>query len=597
MVINDILIPIKYVVNYNDSANKVISEFCSRNMLEAPVMNGKDIIGILALEDLYEYIQGEMDPKTLISGIRISEKTIVNVSDSISEIEKLKFNKAIVIDENHEALGIIRKQDIMLLKLYELNYKDNNTSYKLESLKESLLMSDFGVEIMDFMTDGIYITDGKGVTIYVNKAYTNVSGLNKEDLIGRDMIDLIKAGYFEDSASLKVIKTKEPVSIIDKYRNGNTCLATSSPVLDNQGKIIYIVTNIRDMTELYYLKKRVEEANKINREYRAQLDKFQNSEFESNRIIGTSKQIKDILEMITYIANVDTTVLIQGETGVGKEVFAKEIHLRSDRKNDPFIKVNCSAIPDSLFESQLFGYEKGAFTGAVNSGRQGIFETASGGTLLLDEISEIPLNIQPKLLRVLQEKQIMRVGSSKSIDVDVKIIAATNKNLWDEVKEGRFREDLYYRLNIIPIKIPPLRDRVEDIKHLSHYFLEVYNGKYSKSKTLTVGAIELLESMEFKGNVRQLKNLIERIVLVCMKETISDEDILTHISSSEFDKNKSIIRNLDDELNLNQAMNILEEHLVSNALQKHKTTRKAALALGISQPSIVRKAQKYNIKI
>lgn len=599
MTIEHLLIPVKFVVDNSNTIEHTIKEFFNRGLTEAPVVNGKKFLGVLSLNDLYRFAeQNNNEIKKPISEVPITEKLIINLKDSISKIEKYDFNRAIVINDDSGLIGIIRKQDLIVLKLHEMYNNKIKDLKKIEDIKASFLMSDIGREVMDFMKDGVYVTDSKGVTIYVNNSYTVLSGLNKDDLIGKAMNDLINLGYFEDSASLKVLETRKPITIIDKYSNGNTCLATSSPVFDSYGNITFVVTNVRDVTELIHLKERLEKTSKENKKYKEQIEILRKEGVDANKIIGNSKQIREILEMISYIADVDTTILIQGETGVGKEVFAKEIHSLSDRRDKPFIKINCSAIPDSLFESQLFGYEKGAFTGAINSGKEGLFETANGGSLLLDEIGEIPLNIQPKLLRVLQEKQIMRVGSSKSVDIDVRIIVATNKNLWDEVQAGRFREDLYYRLNIIPIKIPPLRERVEDIKYLSYFFLERYNLKYNKNKNLSLDAIHLLESMEFKGNVRQLKNLIERIVLVCPNENIEYGDIITHISSNEFIES-GITSNFDTimEVDLKSALTKLEEDLINDALSRHKTTRKAAKALGISQPSIVRKAQKYNIKL
>lgn len=597
MYLKDVVIPVKIILNCEDTISHVIDEFCNNGITEAPVVKEDGQMGIISIFDLYDYIKRSKNIEQTISHLYNKENISIRVNDSLENIEKISFDTALVYGEDDALVGLIRKSDIMMVKLCRTSGKAAANKNKIAGFKSNFLISHMGKEIMDFMNDGIYITDNKGVTLYVNEAYTQVSGINSSELVGREMSELIRAGYFEDSASLKVLKTHRPFSIIDRYKNGRTCLATSSPVFDENGNIIIVVTNLRDMTELLNLKTKVEETSRLNREYLNELEKFKN-ENSNHRIIGESKQIKDIHDTISYISNVDTTILIQGETGVGKEIFAKEIHEKSARRHKKFIKVNCAAIPENLFESELFGYEKGAFTGAANTGKAGFFEVADGGTILLDEIAEIPVNIQPKLLRVLQEKQIMRVGATSPIDIDVRIIAATNRELWKQVKKGEFREDLFYRLNIVPITIPPLRERKEDIRLLSVHFLETYNNKYGKNKELTGSALNLLESMELKGNVRQLKNIIERIVLVCTEPYIADVDILKLIENKEAEIfYRTGERITGENMTLNDAVSVLEESLVRNALNKYKTTRKAAAALGVSQPSVVRKAKRYGITI
>lgn len=368
----------------------------------------------------------------------------------------------------------------------------NNSKAFGVSNKDNFKLSKVESSILDSMHDGVYITDSKGNTIFINKAYTRISGIKKEDVIGLHMKELIEQGFFSESASLIALERDESVTMIDKFNNGKRCLITSSPVHDENENIIMIVTNLRDMTELINLKSKVEQSETLNMKYYSELEKLRKEYFIGRDVIGNSKEIKEVLEIVSKVSEVDATVLITGETGVGKEVIAKEIHKNSLRKNGPFIKVNCASIPDTLFESELFGYEKGAFTGATNNGKLGMFELADRGTILLDEIGEIPLNIQSKLLRVLQEKQITRVGGTKVQKIDVRILAATNLDLKKQVEKGLFREDLYYRLNVIPIRVPALRERKDDIILLAIHFLDFYNSKYSKNKTLDHSAAELL---------------------------------------------------------------------------------------------------------
>lgn len=443
------------------------------------------------------------------------------------------------------------------------------------------------------MHDGVYITDNRGNTLFINDAYTRMSGLKKEEVIGNNLGDLISRGFFLESASLKVIERDEPVTIVDKFRNGKRCLITSSPVHDENGKIIMVITNLRDMTELIYLKKKLDQAEEEMNKYSEQLRSNRLSHIES-KFIGHSKEIKDIKETIEKISDVDATVLIYGETGVGKEVVAQRIHRSSNRWDKPFIRVNCASIPETLFESELFGYEKGAFTGASSNGKPGFFELADKGTILLDEIGEIPLNIQSKLLRVIQEKEITRIGGTISKNIDVRILAATNGNLQKKVKRGLFREDLYYRLNVIPIFVPPLRERKDDIELLASYFLDIYNKDYNKEKKLEDTALRLLRAYSWPGNVRELKNVVERMVLICSDDIISSESILKINDRNDLDK---INISYDKEITLDKAVASVEKQLIERALKSYGTTRKAAEKLDVSQPTIVRKAHKYGINL
>lgn len=310
-----------------------------------------------------------------------------------------------------------------------------------------------------------------------------------------------------------------------------------------------------------------------------------------NQLIGNSKSIIDIRTMIEKIASTDATVLIVGESGCGKEIVAREIHNLSNRSNSNYMKINCAAIPDNLLESELFGYEKGAFTGANLKNKQGLFELTSEGTLLLDEIGEMPLNLQSKLLRVLQEKEFMRLGGQQNINVNTRILAASNRNLLSMVEKGLFRMDLYYRLNVVPIYVPPLRERKEDIGLLSQHFLKHFNSKYSKKKYFTEDGIIFLENRQWLGNVRELMNSIERLVIICNDDKFDVSTMKTLIASPDASF-KSDIESLDS---LEQMMETFEKRIIEDALKKYKTTYKAAESLGINQSTLYRKAKKYKI--
>lgn len=315
-------------------------------------------------------------------------------------------------------------------------------------------------------------------------------------------------------------------------------------------------------------------------------------------VIGKSKQIIDIVDTIKTVAPTTATVLLTGESGVGKEVFAKAIHELSDRKDKPFIKLNCAAIPEELLESELFGYEKGAFTGA-NSTKKGKFELADGGTIFLDEIGDMPLLLQSKILRVLQEKEIERLGSSKPIKIDVRIIAATNKNLEKMVYEGTFREDLFYRLNVVSIYIPPLRERKEDIQLLIIYFLEKFNKIYGKDITISYQLLNALVDFDWPGNVRQLQNTIERMVILAKSSRLDLDDLPIDIKNKLKESKASITKTeieYSDNVILPKTVEELEVNAIKRALEESGfIIKKAAQILGITPRQLRYRMDKYKI--
>jgi len=288
---------------------------------------------------------------------------------------------------------------------------------------------------------------------------------------------------------------------------------------------------------------------------------------------------------------VDSTVLLVGESGVGKEVFAQAIHEFSQRKNEPFIRVNCGALPESLIESELFGYEKGAFTGADQKGKPGMFEMAHKGSIFLDEITELPYNMQVKLLRVLQEKEIMRVGGTRTIPVDVRIIVATNQNMKELVKNQKFREDLYYRLYVVPIDIPPLRKRIADIIPLAIHFLKEFNRMYGLEKSINRDALHMLEGYSWPGNVRELQNVIERLVVKTRADSIGTQDVIPNLFKEEpiVRENKAVVLDI---MPLKEAAEEVENQLISLALKKYGTAARVAKILGVSPATVSRRMQR-----
>lgn len=452
--------------------------------------------------------------------------------------------------------------------------------------------------ILEYSHDGLWIMDGAGITLRVSKSWQNFSGIDREEVIGRSVYEIVAEGYYTDSAAIHVIEQRKPATIIYKTKTGKKALVTATPVFGEDGNIWRIISNVRDITELDQYRRELEESHKINLRFREELKFLRQQHLESTGIIARSRAMHDILEVAAQTAGSDATILILGESGVGKDMVARFIHNTSNRKEGPFIRVNCSAIPETLIESELFGYEEGSFTGARKKGKPGMFELAQGGTLFLDEIGELPIQMQAKLLHVLQDHSIMRVGGVKPINVDVRIIAATNQDLKSMVEEGRFRKDLYYRLNVIPIHIPPLRERPDDIIPLLMYFLDKYNQKYQMNKSFSSEALKLLVKYEWPGNVRELENIAERLILTCPTDSIDKKDLPAFIKEkSAEDKNAIPLKdfNFSQVGSLKQAKEEIEKSLLSWALARYGSTRKVASALGVAQPTVVRLAHKYGL--
>jgi len=452
--------------------------------------------------------------------------------------------------------------------------------------------------IIESSYDGLYITDGHANTIRVNKAYERISGLRREDLIGRNMKELVEKGFINQSVSLEVLKRREPVTIMQEISSQNAkkkVIVTGNPIFDEQkNEIILVVTNVRDITELEDLREELEHKRDLSERYLSELTELRLDLFPKGDLIARSEKMKNIIRMAVKVAQVDTSILITGESGVGKGKLAKLIHQTSKRKDNPFIKINCGAIPETLIESELFGYEKGAFTGAKTEGKPGLFEIAHKGTLFLDEIGELPLHLQVKLLGILEDKQLTRVGGTESKKVDVRVIAASNSDLKKLVEEKRFRNDLFFRLEVIPLHIPPLRERKEDILPLTQHFLNCFNISYETEKRFSPEAIDCLLNYRYPGNVRELENIIERLVVVGKDDLICIEDIPKYILEKRSTFMESAYLPLQNN-KLNSSLASFEAQLLESVLEKCGNTYKAAEVLGVNQSTVVRKMKKYNI--
>lgn len=382
------------------------------------------------------------------------------------------------------------------------------------------------IEMLESSYDGIWITDGNGRILFANSANASLLGVTKEDLMGKSTEELLEKKIFSDSVCLEAIEQKRQTSkVCYNYNTQLTVLATATPIFGENGEVRYIFNNVRDITSLNNMQASLRDKEEIIRRQNKQLEDMK-IRLGVGTIIANSESFRKVVELAQRVATFDgATVLILGESGTGKELVSELLVNNSPRKDMPYLQVNCGAIPENLIESELFGYEKGAFTGADNRGHKGLFEAANGGTVFLDEIGDLPLHMQVKLLRVLQQRKVTRVGGTEPIDINVRVIAATNKNLEQMVREGQFREDLYYRLNVVSVQIPPLRERKEDIVPLLNHFLTVVNQKYHTQKTIFSDTIDAFENYPWPGNVRELENVLENLVITTPGDEIRRETL------------------------------------------------------------------------
>lgn len=438
--------------------------------------------------------------------------------------------------------------------------------------------------ILEFVSDGVYIVDHSGITLFVNKAYEQLSGFSRNDLLGRYMGDLIEEGYINQSVSLLVLREKGPVSIMQTLRGEKDVIVTGRPIFDQNENIEMVVTSVRDITKLNKLKDHLERAENISNlnhhrfTYRQQGD-------EQAQFLYKSEQMKKIIQQVEQVAPFPTSVLITGPSGVGKEEIANLIHYMSNRQKKPFIKVNCAAIPEALLESELFGYEEGAFTGSKKKGKMGLLELADGGTFMLDEIGEMPMSLQVKLLRVVQDKMIQRIGSTQSKKIDVRIISATNQDLEKRMEKGAFREDLFYRLAVVQIEVPPLNERLDDVEILIDYFFNSFKQQYRMEKELLLETKKVLQGYHWPGNIRELKNVVESIIVSIPDKIITPENLPRHIFQTSY---KSIPKTLKDQVENYEKM------LVEEAIKRKQSIRQAAKELGIHHTTLVKKLKRWN---
>lgn len=446
--------------------------------------------------------------------------------------------------------------------------------------------------IFEDSQDGFFITDGEGRVLKVNKAYEEMSGIKGEEILGSNVKEL-EGKMISYSASLITIRSGKPMTIEQTfYRTGRKAYISSTPIFDDNGNIVMIVSNTRDFQMIEDLRRELSQKNEQVLEYEERMKTIAQQNVNQSQLLVNDPKMYDTIYKALKVSDKDTTVLIQGETGTGKEMLANFIHQNSLRKDKIMLCLNCGAISKDLIETELFGYVGGAFTGGLPKGKPGYFEIADGGTLFLDEIGELPFNVQMKLLRTLQEKEIIRVGAGKPKKVDVRVIAATNRDLMKMVEQNEFRADLYYRLNVVNIEIPPLRERKQDIIPLADLFLKRFNDKFKTNKSLSAYSYKMLEDYEWPGNVRELKNTIEKMVI------LSDEDI---ISAADIEKQESrftVEHSEIETVNLKEILEQIELQYINDYYGAYKTLEKAAVKLGINVKTLSRRKryleQKYS---
>lgn len=539
------------IIVYNVSAKRILK-------LEQEDVIGRDIKAIKALKGFSQVIYDNNGRGRHVFGLN-DAKIIVNLTPLIKD--KVRIGVLAIFHESATAECVSQELYVTEKLLKEINI------------------------FLESSYDGFFVTDNKGKVIRVNAAWEKAFSLSRNEAVGQTVKEMIHKGIYKESAVLETLKSGK-VSTVMIEIEGRKIMATGTPVFNSQKEITTVVVNIRDITELENLKLQLEKQQQLTEQYSSEVKEIRRQQQVFPGIVWRSKKMEQLMDMVTRVAEVDSTVLITGESGVGKEMIAGLLHKSSPRHKGPMIKINCSAIPQTLLESELFGYEPGAFTGASTHGKMGLFELANGGTLLLDEVADTSLDIQVKLLRAIQEKEIIKVGGTKSKKIDVRIVAATNRDLKIMIQERTFREDLYYRLNVIRINIPSLRERKEDIVLLSLFFLDKYNEKYNKKKKLSSSVINIIKEYNWPGNIRELENLVENLVVLAKEDEIVPDDLPESYQHPAIFDQQIVVNGV---MPLKKAIELVELQLIQNAKERFGSTRKIANALGVNQSTVVRK--------
>jgi PAS domain S-box-containing protein len=441
--------------------------------------------------------------------------------------------------------------------------------------------------VLDLFDDGIFISDRHGVALTVNRMYEKLIGLTKEEICGKHVSHFVRESIFDVVVNPEVVRTGKPVTSMQKIRGSKKVMLRGYPVLDARGEVCLVVTFVRDITMITQFQEQIAQQKEIIETFMERLEVLRDAPARQSDQVFEDAAMQKVLALLERVADTDATMLLLGETGVGKDLLARIAHDASARREKIFLKVDCGSIAANLIESELFGYMPGAFSGASAKGKLGYFEIADGGTVFLDEIGELPMPMQTRLLRVLQDSEVMRVGASQPRKVDVRVIAATNRNLKEDMESGRFRNDLYYRLNVATITIPPLRERREDIAPLAKLFLQRYSAKYKKKFHFSPEVPAALAAYNWPGNVRELQNMIQSIVitkdppLICLRDL--PRQILGETPVEEHDERSAA------PMPLKEIVASLERDILEKAVKTYGSVSKVAALFQVDRTTIFRK--------
>ena len=497
----------------------------------------------------------------------------------------------VIADRNpvRDARGVVGVVSIFKdISRYEEGAKELQAYRALATQLDTVIRSSY---------DGLYIANGDADGVFFNEAYLRVSGLKAEDVAGKNMRELVRKGIISRSVTLEVLEKRRRVTIMQEFANGRTAIVTGNPVFDDAGRITLVVSNVRDITELTQLQEEVHETRTLARRYRDELKRASLEGVDRDQVVFRSAAMERCVGLAVRVSDVASPVLLTGESGVGKGMIARLVHELGPRRAGPFIHVNCGAIPPTLMESELFGYDKGAFTGASAQGKPGLFELANKGTLFLDEVGELQPNVQVALLKAVEEGEIRRVGSTRARKVDVRIVAATNRDLQEMTRARQFREDLFFRLNVFPVRIPPLRERPEDVLPLADRFLGELNARYGKAKRFRAEALDLLARYAFPGNVRDLQNATERAFILADGKWIEPQHLPPEIQGAGAAAVPGDALPPAGEVGLAEVLEGVERRLLAQALAECGTTHAMAKRLRVNQSTIVRKMQKLGLRV
>jgi transcriptional regulator with PAS, ATPase and Fis domain len=561
---------------------EIIEMFSLAKSIQLPVVSENKVMGIL---DLFVFLHSIT---TNIPELMEKDIVVAGINKGIFTFQNSKQHILPFSDENGNYSGFVNK---LFQKCYLPN-KEYMQVIKSGSVIQSdgVMTEDIDYENIEESFDALFESNYDGIYITVNEGRTisfNNNGLYTQNIKSVDLID----GNGDMNIDFDNKHTENVVSIMQNIQKRNEISISNKKVTD--GGIIRVIGNVDNYDKM---KKDLIETSKIAEKYYNELEFLRWQQSRPIEIVAESTEMKKIINMAVKISKVDSTVLITGQSGTGKEVLSKIIHNDSNRKDGPLIKIDCGSIPENLIEAELFGYVQGSFTGAEKGGKPGLIELADKGTLFLDEIGELPLHLQTRLLRFLQDREILRIGGKESIPVDIRVIAATNKNLEKMIKEKKFRKDLYYRLNIVPMRIPSLKERREDIRPLIEKNLQRFNKKYNLNIKMNPDVMKALFDYEWPGNVRELENLIEYLAVTSTSGLITIDELPEKFVEK---KNRSMYLSnggSNDIDSLKDAVEEFEKRILRDTIKKAKNIEGMAGLLGLDRSTVSRKLKKYDIK-